>query len=60
MADISQTTFWNAFLNDDVWILIQIALQLVQQISMCSDNGLAPKRLQTIMWTNDGLVYWRI
>ena len=60
MADISQTTFWNAFLNDDVWILIQIALQLVQQISMGSDNGLAPKRLQTIMWTNDGLVYWRI
>ena len=24
------------------------------------DNGLAPVRLQAIIWTNDGLVYWRI
>ena len=25
-----------------------------------SDNGLAPNRRQAIIWTNDGLVYWRI
>ena len=25
-----------------------------------SDNGLAPIRRQTIIWTNDGLVCWRI
>ena len=25
-----------------------------------SDDGLAPNRRQTIIWNNDGLVYWRI
>ena len=25
-----------------------------------SDNGLAPNRRQAIIWTNGGLVYWRI
>ena len=25
-----------------------------------SDNGLAPNRRQAIIWTNDGLVLWRI
>ena len=25
-----------------------------------SDNGLAPNRRQAIIWTNDGIVYWRI
>ena len=24
------------------------------------DNGLAPKRRQAIIWTNDGLVFWRM
>ena len=28
--------------------------------SFGSDNGLAPIRRQAIIWTNDGLVYWRI
>ena len=27
---------------------------------ICSDNGLAPIRQQAIIWTNDGLFYWRI
>ena len=27
---------------------------------MGSDNGLAPTRRQAIIWTNGGLVYWRI
>ena len=25
-----------------------------------SDNGLTPKRWQAVIWTNDGLAYWRI
>ena len=25
-----------------------------------SDNGLAPDRLNAIIWTNDDLVFWRI
>ena len=25
-----------------------------------SDNGLAPTRRQAIIWTKDGLAYWRI
>ena len=29
MDDISQTTYSNAFFNDDVWILIMIALKFV-------------------------------
>ena len=28
-------------------------------IPACSDNGLAPKRRKTIIWTNDQLVYWQ-
>ena len=28
--------------------------------SIVSDNGLAPKRQQAIIWTNDGLIYLRI
>ena len=31
-----------------------------QYSSIVSDNGLAPTRRQSIIWTNDGLVYWRI
>ena len=27
---------------------------------ICSDNGLVPIRRQAIIWTTDGLVYWRI
>ena len=27
--------------------------------SISSDNGLAPNRQQAIIWTNDGIVYWR-
>ena len=31
-----------------------------QYVSIGSGNGLAPVRRQAIIWTNDGLVYWRI
>ena len=31
-----------------------------QYVIIGSENGLAPKRWQAIIWTNDGVVYWRI
>ena len=31
-----------------------------QYSSIGSDNGLVPTRRQAIIWTNDGLSYWRI
>ena len=31
-----------------------------QYVSFASDNGLAPKRRQAFIWTNDDLVHWRI
>ena len=31
-----------------------------QYTSIGSYNGLAPRRRQAIIWSNDGLVYWRI
>ena len=31
-----------------------------QYASVCTDNGLAPNRRQVIIWTIDGLAYWRI
>ena len=31
-----------------------------QYANIDSDDGLVPDRLQTIIWTNVGLVYWRI
>ena len=47
------------FLNDNVWIAINISLKFVpwgskqQFLSICSDNGLAPARRQTIIWAYD-------
>ena len=36
--------------------------KLVQIVAWClfSDNGLAPNRHQAIIWTNGGIIYWRI
>ena len=31
-----------------------------QYATIGSDNGLAPNRPQTVVWTNDGLISWRI
>ena len=48
------------------YILIQMSLKCVPRgsnehyASIGSDNGLVPNRRQAIIWTNDGLVYWRI
>ena len=58
MDAISQTTFWRAFFNEDVWIPIEISLKFVpmsnwQYSIIGSDNGLAPSRRQAIICTND-------
>ena len=44
------------------WYLIEICSSWFnwQCVVIGSDNGLAPNRRQAIIWTNDGLVYWRI
>ena len=47
------------FLNESVWISINISLKFVpegqfwQYSSTGSENGLAPARRQAIIWTND-------
>ena len=43
---------------DDIFIFFYL-LKMVDSI-IGSDNGLAPSRWQAIIWTNDGIVYWRI
>ena len=47
-------------LNENVWISIKISWNFIAKSpinifsSIGSDNGLAPSRWQTIIWTNDG------
>ena len=50
-----------------IWISVKIWLKFVPKVrinnipsSIGSDNGLAPPRRQAFIWTNYGLVYWRI
>ena len=46
------------FLNENVWIPVEISLKFVPKglkySSIDLDNGLAPSRRQAIIWTNDG------
>ena len=64
MATILQTIFSDAFSwMKNVIIFIKISLKFVPQLTKLSiglDNGLAPNRRQAIIWTNAGLIYWRI
>ena len=46
MAAFMQTTFWNAFWNGNLCILIANSLKCV-----CLDNGLSPYRQQHFIWT---------
>ena len=40
---------------------LSLFLNVQQQYSSIGpDDGLTPTRRQAIIWTNDGLVYWRI
>ena len=63
MASILQTTLLNIFFK---WKYMNFQLSfdwslfLNIQLTICSDNGLAPIRRQAIIWSNDGLVYWCI
>ena len=66
MAAISQTTFSSAF----PWLKLLYFNHNCNEIcslgsnwhygSNGSDNGLAPNRRQAIIWTSNGLGYWRI
>ena len=66
MATIFRTTFSNAFLWMKIykfwlrfhWNLLP-RVQLTNS-SIGSDNGLALVRRQVFIWTNDGLLCWRI
>ena len=43
------------FLNENIWIAINISLGFVPKGPIGSDNGLAPVRRQAIIWTIDGI-----
>ena len=49
------------YLSDDMFnfILFIVNLSIYQYYNVGSGNGLAPNRRHAIIWTNDGLVYWR-
>ena len=54
------------FMNEKFSILLRISLKFVPNGPIDNnpafgfDNGLAPNRRQTIIWTNAGLIHWRI
>ena len=53
------------YLYENCCILVQISVNAVrgfsqQYVSIDWGNGLAPNRRQAIIWTNDGLVLWRM
>ena len=58
--------FKSIFLKENVWISTYISLKFIpkgpnrQFISFGLDNCLMPNKRQAIIWTNGGLVYWRI
>ena len=63
MVTMSQITFLSIFLNENICISIKLSLKFVPKgpvNNIVSNNGLAPTRRQTIIWTNDGLRYRRI
>ena len=66
MAPIFQTTFSSAFSWTkmyEFWLTFHWNLFSRVQLTIFrigSDNGLAPIIRQAIIWTNDGIVYWRI
>ena len=66
MAIISQINIFKCILySEKVLIPIKILLQFVsksnwQYASISLDNGLAAKRQKAIIWSNGGVVYWRI
>ena len=49
-----------AFSQDDIVRCIFVNKKFCIVVSTGSDNGLAPKRRQAIIWTNADLIHWRI
>ena len=71
MADTKWPTFhrWDLQRLFHEWKLLNYKWYLIEMCSLGSnwqyviigsDNGLVPDRQQTIIWTNNGLDYWRI
>ena len=64
MATMLQTRFWNYFFKLKLLYIESLnsfPLSLINQIvSIGSGNGWGPRRRQAIIWTNGGVVYWRI
>ena len=59
----ADSIFKRILLNDNFCILIQISRKYIPTgpvTSIGSNNGLAPNRRKTIIWTKYGLIYWRI
>ena len=50
--------FKRIFLNESKWISIKISLKFVLKSPFDNKSAHVPR--QVIIWTNDGLVYWRI
>ena len=47
--------YWFRLFHWSLFLRVQLTIFCIG-----SDYGLAPPRCQAIIWTNDGLVYWRI
>ena len=62
MAIVSQKTFpWmTTFEFQNKFSLKYVPWCLFDNTSIGSDNGLAPKKWQTIIWTDNGMFYCRI
>ena len=63
MAAILPSTLKKLLLDENYFILMQISLICVPNWPNTingSDNNIALNMRQAIIWTNDGLVYWRI
>ena len=61
-ATLADDTFKYKFVNEKFFLYkFHLSLFLrAQHSNISSDNVLAPSRQQTIIWTDDGIVYWRI
>ena len=65
MAAILQTS--NTFLYENIWVLIQMSVKFIPDSPFDNKSALVqamacmvPTRRQAIIWTNDGIAYWRI
>ena len=65
-ATLTVDTFKYKFVNGNGLISVKKITEICfvwssqQYFSIDSDNGLVSIKQQAIIWTNDGIVYWRI